>query len=53
MPRARTCAHTRPGPMLFASPQVWYGHRYTHTLVLDMPMPEGAQNATPYSRRGW
>ena len=32
---------------------VWYGARYTHTLVLNIPMPEGSENATPYDRRGW
>ena len=32
---------------------VWYGHKYTHTLVLNTPMPVGAENLTPYDRRGW
>ena len=32
---------------------VWYGAQYTHTLVLNTPMPDGAENAAPYERRGW
>ena len=32
---------------------VWYGAEYTTTLVLDLPMPEGAENAAPIDRRGW
>ena len=32
---------------------VWYGAQYTHTLVLNTPMPADAENQTEYRRRGW
>ena len=32
---------------------VWYGHPYTTTFVLDLPMPTGADNSAPIDRRGW
>ena len=32
---------------------VWYGHTYVFTLVLDLPMPEGSENMAPVVRRGW
>ena len=32
---------------------VWFGHMWVHTFVLDFPMPEGAENMTDYERRGW
>ena len=32
---------------------VWYGARFTHTLVLNTPMPATAPNQTKYNRRGW
>ena len=32
---------------------VWYGHMYVFTLVLDLPMPEGSENMAPVDRRGW
>ena len=32
---------------------VWYGAKYTTTLVCDWPMPEGAVNAAPIEARGW
>ena len=34
-------------------PQVWYGAPYTATLVLDLPMPAGSENAVGIERRGW
>ena len=33
--------------------QVWYGHPLLTTLVLDTPMPAGAENDAPVERRGW
>ena len=32
---------------------VWYAAPYVTTLVLDLPMPDGAQNAAPIDKRGW
>ena len=32
---------------------IWYGAMYTHTLVLNTPMPAGAENSAEYGRRGW
>jgi hypothetical protein len=32
---------------------VWYGAAYTHTLVLNTPMPSAATNKTKYEDRGW
>jgi hypothetical protein len=32
---------------------VWYGHMWVFTLVLDLPMPEGSENMAPVDRRGW
>ena len=36
-----------------ANINVWYGAQFTHTLVLDTPMPRGAQNSAAIERRGW
>ena len=30
----------------------WYGHPFTTTMVLDVPMPESALNIHPYESRG-
>ena len=32
---------------------VWYAAPLVTTLILDLPMPEGADNTTPLERRGW
>ena len=32
---------------------IWYAAQHVTTLVLDLPMPEGAENAAPVERRGW
>jgi hypothetical protein len=32
---------------------IWYGHPYVTTLVVDLPMPAGSENAAPVERRGW
>lgn len=32
---------------------VWYSAEWSVTLLLDTPMPEGAENRTPITRRGW
>jgi len=32
---------------------VWYGHPHTTSLLLNLPMPEGATNQTDYDERGW
>ena len=29
---------------------VWYGAMYTHTIVLNTPMPKGAENSSAYLR---
>ena len=31
----------------------WYAAPHVTTLVLDLPMPDGAQNAAPIDKRGW
>ena len=31
----------------------WYGSPYVTTLVLDTPMPAGAENPAPVDMRGW
>ena len=32
---------------------IWYGAMFAHTLVLNTPMPAGAENQAEYARRGW
>ena len=32
---------------------IWYGHPYTTTLIVDLPMEAGVENAAPVERRGW
>eukprot|EP00966_Prymnesium_polylepis_P316658 7316724-Prymnesium_polylepis.1 len=38
-----------------ANINVWYGHQFTHTVVLDTPMPATDEdpNPRPYEGRGW
>jgi len=33
----------------------WYAHPYTHTLLVNTPLPTGAEygNKRPYAQRGW
>ena len=48
---------TQPQQLRFGSGlfyiNVWYGAKYTHTLVLNTPMPAGAENVAAYAQRGW
>ena len=32
---------------------IWYAEKMVTTLVLDLPMPGGAENAAPVEKRGW
>ena len=32
---------------------VWYGARFTHVLVLNLPLPADAENRRPVGERGW
>ena len=47
---SRALASTRSPPRLARA--VWYAHQYTNTLVLDLPMPAGAENQAPIGT-GW
>ena len=32
---------------------IWYGHQFTTTLVLNTAMPHGSENTAPVDQRGW